>query len=134
MITQAFEFAAIRWLEGYWPLSASRVGVTGCLVRLQVWRSERVVRLLEMRKKKAFRAAREEMEGQEIGDEIIRYLKRIAYGEMDDGSIPEQVRIASGAHLVSPPHNRDCAGCWPAFPGSGGSVQFQDIGMACLKT
>ena len=41
LITQAFEFTAIRYLEGYWPYAFSRLGITGACIRYQDWRRQR---------------------------------------------------------------------------------------------
>src|SRR5262249_21478237 len=95
MITQAFEFAAIRCLEGYWPPFASRLGVTGALVRYQMWRAEHALSRLNERTRKAFRAAREEMHDQGISHDIVKYLQRVAYGEMEESDVSDEVKAAA---------------------------------------
>lgn len=95
VLLQAFELSAIRLLEGYWPSAASRVGLTGMFVRLQIRRRNRLVRRLEDHRKRAFRVAREGLLDAEVNIELINYYKRVAYGEdFDVQPAPEVFRAA----------------------------------------
>lgn len=94
MLLQAFELPAIRLLEGYWPPLASTLGITGGMVRLQVFRRSRSLRRIARQRRKAFRSARERMLDSEEDAQLVNYHKRIVYGE-PLGEVPEGVEQAA---------------------------------------
>jgi hypothetical protein len=107
LVTQAFELAAIRWLEGYWPPIASRVGVTGMLVRYQGWRRHRAGVRLDKRIRRAFRVARETLLDDAVDQQIIGYLQQVAYGERDKDDVSPEIKAAALAltwERFSAPH------------------------------
>jgi hypothetical protein len=107
LVTQAFELAAIRWLEGYWPPVASRVGVTGTLVRYQAWRRHRAGVRLDKRIRRAFRVAREALLDEGVDQEIIGYLQQVAYAEQEKHEVSPEVKAAALAltwERFSAPH------------------------------
>lgn len=59
--TQAFEFEAIRLLEGYWGTGLIRRGVTGIACGIHIWRRDRLQRIKDKLQSSAFAYARQEM-------------------------------------------------------------------------
>lgn len=97
MVIQAFELQAIRWLEGYWPPTASVLGITGALVRFQASRRRRGHTRWTRKRIKAFKVAREGMLDDEIPLEIIHYLKGIVEGSGAKGKSNAEIEAAAVA-------------------------------------
>ena len=61
IVTQAFQFEAIRLLEGYWVPRGLRSALSDVLCRWHLWRRNRVRRRLKRVEERAFAHARREM-------------------------------------------------------------------------
>ena len=94
VITQAFELSAIRLLEGYWPSGASRLGVTGLLVRVQSIRQRRAIDRRRRKRRSAFRVAREALLDAGEPPEVLDYWRRVIDGE-STASIPQATKDAA---------------------------------------
>jgi hypothetical protein len=78
MVIQAFEFSAIRTLEGYWPYFFSRVGITRWRVGVMGRKRKRALKKSRERLEAAFQEAQERllaMEGVEWA--VVRQLREL---------------------------------------------------------
>jgi hypothetical protein len=106
MITQAFEFAAIRIPEGYWAHIFSLFGVTRFFVELQRLRRRFCDYRARRLRKRAFRKAREGLLDHRIDYQVLLTIQSRVYGEKppDDpcGVLAAKADVVRWERYVSP--------------------------------
>lgn len=81
MVIQAFEFHAIRALEGYWPYLWSRIGFTRWRVDAQTRRRAKALRRSGSRRKAAFEAAQKELlDVHDMDWAVVQHLRASVLG------------------------------------------------------
>lgn len=93
MVSQAFSFGAIRFLEGYWgPLL--RLGVFGALVRVKARKLARLRARQDALESQAFLAALTPMLGKEEAHIVLIHIQREFYGGPDTRWTEEELADA----------------------------------------
>lgn len=126
MVIQAFEFQAIRALEGYWPYFWSRIGITRWRVGAQTRRRARALRRSRARLEDAFEGAQKELlnvdgidwavvqhlRAKVLGgagrteDEIIREAKRLEWQDFSSAPLLRAMEAAQRARKGWPAETR----------------------------
>lgn len=75
LVSQAFSFSAIRFLEGYWKGPLVRLGVYRIMVRRKVRKHAKLESHLKRQKRKVFEAARDRMEALGVERALIRLVE-----------------------------------------------------------
>jgi hypothetical protein len=78
-ITQAFEFEAIRLLEGYWGPGRLRLALMEWMCRWQSWRRARLTRRYDAAARQAFDAAVPTMVSAEVPPDMIKIMRASAH-------------------------------------------------------
>ena len=96
MISQAFAFTAIRWLEGYWRGPLMQLGIYRVLVRRMVRRRERLERKSTALEFQTREEAMRAMRADNVPRYLIRIIEDITWPAEDNGCewTPEQLAEA----------------------------------------
>lgn len=107
MLTQAFEFEAIRFLEGYWGTMAGprHLSEFGC--RFHSWRSGRLRTTYKTLDKRAFADARSEMLTRGIDRKYVDILEGLRTGNLVPGATDGDVAVAKQLDWLNFAHASD---------------------------
>ncbi|MCA1706526.1 MAG: hypothetical protein LC808_25975 [Actinobacteria bacterium] len=107
MLTQAFEFEAIRLLEGYWGtiVGPRHLSELGC--RFHSWRNRQLRTTYKTLDKRAFADARNEMLTRNIDRKYVDILEGLRTGNPVAGATDADVTVAKQLDWVSFAHASD---------------------------
>jgi hypothetical protein len=99
-LTQAFEFEAIRLLEGYWGPGRVRVAVAELLCRCQTRRRERLVRRHDRAARLAFDAALPALLDDEVSPQVIKIMRARVYALPVPAGSPDHLAEANARYWL----------------------------------
>jgi hypothetical protein len=112
-LTQAFEFEAIRLLEGYWGPGPVQIALAELLCRWQTWRRARLIRRHDAAAQQAFDAAMPTIvDNEDLSTRAIKILRARVFRERLPTSAmsPEELRQANAydwlKHVPATPRRR----------------------------
>lgn len=100
MVSQAFSFSAIRFLEGYWAGPLIALGIYTVLVRHKVRKRRKLDERLEKRTKLAFAQAQLNMRAQKVPRYIVRIIEETEDPDDDDGNEWTSEQLADAEKVV----------------------------------